>query len=158
MSLIPLTVYDNLRRVCCSVFASSSRVDHTAIADRLVAGASLVDVLRWRRVSRAFRDAAVNRITQYTNIHVRVYDGLCKLYMRRTENMENEDLYWHPSSCLLLSEMNSHTLGIAVDSKPTWKDIKSLLSLLDIFRPTAEQVHMDSPIIEILVKEVIMNN
>ncbi|VDM54455.1 unnamed protein product [Angiostrongylus costaricensis] len=84
MSLIPLTVYDNLRRACCSMFASSSRTDHSAIADRIIANASLVDVLRWRGVSRQFRIAAKRRLSRYTTIHVRVYNDLCKLYERKS--------------------------------------------------------------------------
>ncbi|KHJ77621.1 hypothetical protein OESDEN_22759 [Oesophagostomum dentatum] len=154
MSLIPLTVYDNLRRVCCSLFASSSRTDHTEIAERLIAHASLADVLRWRSVSRRFRAAALRRLARYTTIHVRVYDGLSKLYEKASSIADVDDLSWHPAGCLLLSEMGSHELGIALDSRPKWRDVKILVALLNVFRENAIHIQMDSPIVELLVKEV----
>ncbi|VDL70512.1 unnamed protein product [Nippostrongylus brasiliensis] len=132
MSLIPLTVYDNLRRVCCSMFASSSQTDHYEIAERIIANASLADVLRWRSVSSRFRAAALRRLSRFTTIHVRVYDGLCKLYERGSSIDMNNDLSWHPAGCLLLNEMNAHELGIALDSRPKWKDVKILLALLKV--------------------------
>ncbi|KAK5975481.1 hypothetical protein GCK32_005125 [Trichostrongylus colubriformis] len=154
MSLIPLTVYDNLRRVCCSMFASSSQTDHYEIAERLIANASLADVLRWRGVSRRFRAAALRRLARFTTIHVRVYDGLCKLYERGSSVGVTDELSWHPAGCLLLSEMGTHELGIALDSRPKWKDVKVLIALLQVFRENAIHIHMDSPIVELLVKEV----
>ncbi|KJH40239.1 hypothetical protein DICVIV_13821 [Dictyocaulus viviparus] len=154
MSLIPLTVYDNLRRACCSMFASSSQTDHAGIADRIIANASLVDVLRWRGVSRRFRIAAQRRLACYTTIHVRVYDDLCKLYGRKSSTHITDELIWHPTCCLLLSEMNSNELGIALDSQPKWKEVKVLIMLLKVFRENAVHVHMDSPVVELLVKEV----
>ncbi|WKY15115.1 hypothetical protein Q1695_000544 [Nippostrongylus brasiliensis] len=154
MSLIPLTVYDNLRRVCCSMFASSSQTDHYEIAERIIANASLADVLRWRSVSSRFRAAALRRLSRFTTIHVRVYDGLCKLYERGSSIDMNNDLSWHPAGCLLLNEMNTHELGIALDSRPKWKDVKILLALLKVFRDNVVHIHMDSPIVELLVKEV----
>jgi hypothetical protein len=122
----------------------------------LVEDACLADVLRWRSVSRDFRRAAKRRLDRYTHVHVRVYDGLAKLYEKRhSEKKETaEDLNWHPSSCLLLCDMDAHTIGIAVDAKPTWKDVRNLVSLLEVFRTSVEQVFMDSPVVEILVKEV----
>ncbi|KAE9414662.1 hypothetical protein Angca_001914 [Angiostrongylus cantonensis] len=154
MSLIPLTVYDNLRRACCSMFASSSRSDHSAIADRIIANASLVDVLRWRDVSRQFRIAAKRRLSLYTTIHVRVYNDLCKLYERKSSKDVTDEVIWHPTCCLLLSEMSSSELGIALDSQPNWKEVKTLISLLKVFQQHATHIHMDSPVVELLVKEV----
>ncbi|KAL6723237.1 hypothetical protein Aduo_018264 [Ancylostoma duodenale] len=154
MSLIPLTVYDNLRRVCCSMFASSSQADHSEIAERMIANASLADVLRWRGVSRRFRAAAQRRLARYTTIHVRVYDGLSKLYEKASSIAHVDDLSWHPAGCLLLSEMSSRELGIALDSRPKWRDVKILVALLNLFRENAIHIHMDSPIVELLVKEV----
>ncbi|KAK6765784.1 hypothetical protein RB195_025602 [Necator americanus] len=154
MSLIPLTVYDNLRRVCCSMFASSSQTDHSEIADRMIANASLADVLRWRCVSRPFRKAALRRLARYTTIHVRVYDGLSKLHEKVSSIAHVDDLSWHPAGCLLLSEMSLHELGIALDSRPKWRDVKILVALLNVFRENAIHIHMDSPIVELLVKEV----
>ncbi|KAJ1346699.1 hypothetical protein KIN20_001587 [Parelaphostrongylus tenuis] len=154
MSLIPLTVYDNLRRACCSMFASSSRSDHSGIADRIIANASLVDVLRWRGVSRQFRVAAQRRLSRYRTIHVRVYNDLCKLYERKPSKNVTGELNWHPTCCLLLSEMSSSELGIALDSQPNWKEVKVLISLLKVFQQHATHIHMDSPVVELLVKEV----
>lgn len=65
-----------------------------------------------------------------------------------------DDLNWHPSACLLLCEMSPTSLGIVMDSKPNWKDIRTMLSLLEIFRTSVEQVFMDSPVVEMLLKEV----
>ncbi|VDO88448.1 unnamed protein product [Heligmosomoides polygyrus] len=142
MSLIPLTVYDNLRRVCCSMFASSSQTDHYA------------DVLRWRSVSRRFRAAAVRRLERFTTIHIRVYDGLCKLYERGSSTAMTDELSWHPAGCLLLNEMSTSELGIALDARPKWKDVKVLLALLQLLRENVVHIHMDSPVVELLVKEV----
>ncbi|VDM77444.1 unnamed protein product [Strongylus vulgaris] len=122
------------------------------IAERMIAYASLADVLRWRGVSRRFRAAAMRRLARYTTIHVRVYDGLSTLYEKASSIANIGD--WHPAGCLLLSEMGPHELGIALDSRPKWKDVKILVALLNVFRENAIQIQMDSPIVELLVKEV----
>ncbi|VDM54454.1 unnamed protein product [Angiostrongylus costaricensis] len=50
--------------------------------------------------------------------------------------------------------MSSSELGIALDSQPNWKEVKVLISLLKVFQQHATHIHMDSPVVELLVKEV----
>lgn len=109
-------------------------------------------------MSRTFRRIAHKRLDQFSHIHVRVYEGLERLHKQRENSMKGftEDVNWHPSACLLLCEMSPTTLGIAVDVKPSWKDVRVLIALLEFFRNSVEHVHMDSPIVEMLLKD--MNN
>ncbi|CAJ0956940.1 unnamed protein product, partial [Mesorhabditis belari] len=154
MALLPLSVYDELRRCFCE--AGTSQQDKTPIARRFCANASLGDLLRWRTISRAFLKEADARLAQFTRLHIKVYEGLYHLHKQRTNTCKSMtgDVNWHPSACLLLCEMDAQTLGIAVDAKPSWKDIAALIKLLQFFRQTMEFVHMDSPIIELLLKDL----
>lgn len=65
-----------------------------------------------------------------------------------------DELSWHPAGCLLLNEMSTSELGIALDARPKWKDVKVLLALLQLLRENVVHIHMDSPVVELLVKEV----
>ncbi|CAJ0582624.1 unnamed protein product, partial [Mesorhabditis spiculigera] len=154
MALLSLTVYDELRR--CFFDAGPSSTNEPEIAKRFCAEASLGDLLRWRLVSRAFLRAADERLSQYHKVHIRVYEGLYHLHKQKVKPTKplGEDVTWHPSACLLLCAMDAQTLGIAVDAKPSWKDISALIKLLQFFRQSVQFVHMDSPIIELLLKDL----
>lgn len=55
---------------------------------------------------------------------------------------------------VMIVEMGSKELGIAIDTKRKLDDIKALVQLLTAFRLNVQELFMDSPIIEILVSQV----
>ncbi|KAF8355481.1 hypothetical protein PRIPAC_97104 [Pristionchus pacificus] len=151
MSLLPLTVFDCIRRACrYNLLDAYSPSDmEYQLAERILAHASLADLLRWRTVSVAFRKAATKRISSYSKMHIRVYDGLTEL--RAKSKCKSE---WPCSANVLLCEMDTDSVGICIDSKLNWKDAKAMISLIAIFRHSAEQVYMDSPVVDLLLKHL----
>lgn len=148
---LPLQVLDSVRRCYCSIRAGTSKAYDSQLADVIVNEASLFDVFKWQGVSRCFRDAARKRLDAYKKIDVRIYAGLQTL----RDNKIYEARYdWHPSRALMLVDLGPSHLGIAIDSKLDWKDVRILLHLLITFRRKVEQLSIDSPIIELLVAEV----
>lgn len=51
--------------------------------------------------------------------------------------------------------MDQSHLAVTIDPKATWKEIKALIHLLMLFKQNIEHLYIDSPIIEILVAEVL---
>jgi hypothetical protein len=78
---LPLHLFDTVYK-CCGVFteASSSATLERRLADHLIRNASLLDAIRMRRVSRAFRDAGDRRLRAFKEIEVKVYKNLNKIY------------------------------------------------------------------------------
>ncbi|GMT07320.1 hypothetical protein PENTCL1PPCAC_29494, partial [Pristionchus entomophagus] len=151
MSLLPLTVFDCIRRACrYNLLDAYSPADmECRLAERILAHASLADLLRWRTVSATFRKSATKRISSYSKMHIRVYDGLTEL--RAKSKCKSE---WPCSANVLLCEMDTESVGICIDSKMNWKDAKAMISLIAIFRHSAEQVYMDSPVVDLLLKHM----
>lgn len=54
-------------------------------------------------------------------------------------------------------ELNSECLGIAVDTNINSNDIRALIQLLSVFKDYVENLFMDSPIIDLLVSQVIFS-
>lgn len=77
---LPLHLIDGLCR-CCGIIPSTSlsTIQHNRLAEFLIADVSLFDVIRWRRVSKAFCRAADQRLSNYKLVHVRMYNGIAKL-------------------------------------------------------------------------------
>ncbi|GMT36336.1 hypothetical protein PFISCL1PPCAC_27633, partial [Pristionchus fissidentatus] len=151
MSLLPLTVFDCIRRACRSSLLDEYTPADMAyhLAEAMLAHASLADLIRWRTVSRAFRKAAAKRIGGYSKMHIRVYDGLAELRAKSKSKSE-----WPCAANVLLCEMDTDSVGICIDSKMNWKDAKAMISLIAIFRHSAEQVYMDSPVVDLLLKHL----
>lgn len=51
--------------------------------------------------------------------------------------------------------MGPSEIGIAIDTKPRAEDVKALIQILSAFRHNVQQMFMDSPIIELLVSQVL---
>lgn len=87
---LPLHLIDGLCR-CCGLIPSTSLsvVQQNRLADFLIADASLFDVIRWRKVSKAFCKAADNRLSNYKFVHIRMYNGIAKL-----RNFPNEKSFF----------------------------------------------------------------
>jgi hypothetical protein len=75
--LLPLHFFDGIYRLIPQT--SKYSLAEQRLATFLTADASLFDLIRWRRVSKAFRLAADNRIKKFKRIDVRCYNGLSQL-------------------------------------------------------------------------------
>lgn len=56
----------------------------------------------------------------------------------------------------MLVELEPNRLGIAIDSELRTRDVTALLHLLFTLRRKVEQLFIDSPIIELLVAQVLL--
>uniref|UniRef100_A0A158R5Q6 F-box domain-containing protein n=1 Tax=Syphacia muris TaxID=451379 RepID=A0A158R5Q6_9BILA len=151
--LLPLQLAGNFCRYCCSSRACTSSAVEEQVAEILVDRASIFDVIKWQRVSKRFRKAALRRLNSYSRIDVQLCDGLQKV----REDKRNEDnlrLDWHPTLTLVAVELGPNHLGIAVDSLLKWKDVRALFHLLIALSGSVEHLCVDSPVIEMLVAEV----
>jgi replication initiation and membrane attachment protein DnaB len=54
----------------------------------------------------------------------------------------------------MLVETGAQELGIAIDKKMKYDDVRALIQLLTTFRHSVQQLFMDSPIIELLVSQI----
>lgn len=70
-------------------------------------------------------------------------------------NLADLDVFeWHPHAAVMLVETGPTELGIAIDKKMTYDDVRALVQVLSTFRQHVEQIFMDGPIIELLVSQV----
>uniref|UniRef100_A0AC34QT43 Uncharacterized protein n=1 Tax=Panagrolaimus sp. JU765 TaxID=591449 RepID=A0AC34QT43_9BILA len=152
---LPLQVFDGIYRVCglgrSSQVPSSSKICQERLAKIIIANASIIDVIRWRKVSGAFKKAADKRLSSFSRINVKVYKNLTEL---RSHNCKKDTFEWHPHGNVMLMDMGMGQLGIAVDTKLKFNDVKALLQILSTFRFYIEELFMDSPIIELIVSEI----
>ncbi|VDN57127.1 unnamed protein product [Dracunculus medinensis] len=154
--ILPLQLLDSVVRCyCCSNYDNS----RTRIIEILINRASIFDVIRWRRVSRAFRAAAQKRLDRIRIIEVRLYSNLRQLRESKQRRCTltpyiNYNCEWHPIYDLMVVELDQSHLAVTIDPKATWKEIKALIHLLMLFKQNIEHLYIDSPIIEILVAEV----
>jgi hypothetical protein len=102
-------------------------------------------------VSKAFRKAADRRLSKFNRIDVRVYNGISELSGRKCERDVFE---WHPHAAVMLVETGPTELGIAIDKKMTYDDVRALVQVLSTFRQHVEQIFVDGPIIELLVSQI----
>ncbi|KAE9556358.1 hypothetical protein FO519_000398 [Halicephalobus sp. NKZ332] len=152
---LPLQVFDGIFR-CCGISGgfegpSCSSISQERLAKIIIGNASLTDLFRWRRVSGAFKRAAEARLSSFTRIDVRIYDGLADL---RNHHCEKDTFEWLPHGNVMLMDLGMGQLGIAVDTKMKSNDVKSLLRILMAFRHYVEELFMDSPIIELIVSQI----
>uniref|UniRef100_A0A915D8R3 F-box domain-containing protein n=1 Tax=Ditylenchus dipsaci TaxID=166011 RepID=A0A915D8R3_9BILA len=111
-----------------------STAEQERLANFVLSGASLFDVIRWRRISRVFKKVADKRLAAFTRIEVRMYTGIAQMHGHNC----NKDTYeWHPHAKVMMTE-----------------DVKALIQLLSSFRHSVQQLFMDSPIIELLVCQI----
>ena len=75
---LPLHFFDGIYRLI-ERRSTQSPTEQKRLASFLTANASLFDLIRWRRVSKAFKIAADNHLKRYTRIDVRCYNGLSHL-------------------------------------------------------------------------------
>ncbi|KAI1717250.1 hypothetical protein DdX_06987 [Ditylenchus destructor] len=150
---LPLQFFDGVCRWAGCIGPSTSMTveQQQRLADFLVADASLFDVIRWRRISRAFRRAADRRLQNYTRIEVRMYKSLAQMH---GHNCEKDSHEWHPHARVMIVEMGQNELGIAIDTKLKTDDVRALIQLLTAFRQNVQQLFIDSPIIELLVSQI----
>ncbi|KAL3097021.1 hypothetical protein niasHS_002737 [Heterodera schachtii] len=150
---LPLHFFDGIRRLLPPrVSSSPSTSDQYRLASHIIAHCSIFDQVRWRRVSKAFKQAIDARINKYTRIDVRCYPGLSQLSEEGTRGRDTFE--WHPRANLMVLEMGPNELGIAVDVKMKAEDVKALIQLLYSFRCSVQQLCMDSPLIELLVSQI----
>uniref|UniRef100_A0A914GTX7 F-box domain-containing protein n=1 Tax=Globodera rostochiensis TaxID=31243 RepID=A0A914GTX7_GLORO len=150
---LPLHFFDGIRRLLPSrVSSRPSTSEQYRLASHIIAHCSIFDQIRWRRVSKGFKQAIDARINKFTRVDVRCYPGLAQL---SEESGGGKDAFeWHPRATLMVLEMGPNELGIAVDVKMKAEDVKALVQLLYTFRCSIEQLCMDSPIIELLVSQI----
>uniref|UniRef100_A0A7E4VMG9 F-box domain-containing protein n=1 Tax=Panagrellus redivivus TaxID=6233 RepID=A0A7E4VMG9_PANRE len=155
MALILPAVFDTCIRLwdrySHPASSTSGGLCHERLAKIIIDNASLIDVLRWRRVSGAFQKAAKERISSFTRIDVRIYDGLADM---RNHKCDKDAFEWHPRGNVMLMETGPGQLGIAVDTRLKISDVKALLQVLTAFRLHVEELFIDSPIIELLVAQI----
>ncbi|KAI6176715.1 hypothetical protein M3Y97_00828900 [Aphelenchoides bicaudatus] len=149
---LPLHLFDTVYK-CCGAFseASSSSAASNRLAEHLMANVSILDAIRLRRVSRAFRAAGNKRLMAYKQIEVKVYKNLKQMYSHRCEKDNFERL---PNTEIILMELSNDCLGIAVDTNMNSNDIQQLIRLLSNFKDYVETLLMDSPIIDLLVSQI----
>ncbi|KAI6214841.1 hypothetical protein M3Y94_00315900 [Aphelenchoides besseyi] len=151
---LPLHFFDTLCRCCGSVAnegTSQSATEIDRLAQSIVANASIFDVIKWQRVSKAFRLAAQDRFKNYTRVDIRIYNGLHKLH---SHHCEKDAFEWHPNAQVLLAEMGSNGLGIAVDTNMNQNDVRALIEILTVFRLFIEQIFIDGPVMNSLVSQL----
>ncbi|KAI6187898.1 hypothetical protein M3Y98_00295400 [Aphelenchoides besseyi] len=164
---LPLHFFDTLCRCCGSVAnegTSQSATEIDRLAQAIVANASLFDMIKWQRVSKAFRLAAQDRFKNYTRVDIRVYNGLHKLHNHHCEkgrqqngpvnSVDLDAFEWHPNAQVLLAEMGSNGLGIAVDTNMNQNDVRALIEILTVFRLFIEQIFIDGPVMNSLVSQL----
>jgi len=149
--ILPLHFFDGIYRLIPPRTSYQTPLEQSRLATFLTANASLFDLIRWRRVSKAFKQAADNRIRNFKRIDVRCYDGLAQL---QEDKRTKENFEWHPHASMFILQTGTSELGIAIDSKFKQGDVKALLHLLFTFRHNIEQLFVDSPIIELLVSQI----
>lgn len=83
---LPLHLFDTVYK-CCGVFkeASSSVASEKRLAEHIIRNVPLLDAIRMRRVSRAFRAAGDRRLRAFKEIEVKVYKNLHKIYHHECE-------------------------------------------------------------------------
>lgn len=85
---LPLHIFDGIYRCCASRYRNSSfwtPTQEERLAHTLIAEASIFDVIRWRRISSAFKRAADQRLKNYKRITVRMYNGLAQMHNHNCE-------------------------------------------------------------------------
>jgi len=146
--LTALHLFDTVYKCCSSSEATSSKESERRLAEHLIRNVSLLDAIRMRRISRAFNIAGNKRLSAIKQIEVKVYKNLHKIYNHHCDQDTYERV---PNAEIIIMEMDSECLGIAVDSNMKPMDVKVLLQLLGVFRNYVEKLFIDSPIIELLV-------
>ncbi|CAD5214834.1 unnamed protein product [Bursaphelenchus okinawaensis] len=147
---LPLQIFEKIYQ-CCSNEENSSKNANYRLAERLLEHATLIDLLKWRRVSKTFRRAADNRLKSFTRIDVRVYPGLNDIYNNRCDS----DLFeWHPKAPIMLMETGPNQVGIAIDSNMKTANVRALLEILSVFRSSTQELFMDSPVIDLFISQI----
>lgn len=95
---LPLQILDGVCR-CCGfpsgfdeAASSSSTFSQSAqdqFASIIVNNSSLIDLFRWKRVSKTFQKAAERRLASFSRIDVRIYEGLAELRNHRCKKGNN---------------------------------------------------------------------
>lgn len=154
--IFPLNLLDGICRFLPPRITSPhpSTSEQHRLASHLAARCSIFDQIRWRRVSKAFKQAIDARLNHFTRIDVRCYHGLGQMCEENKSNEKRDSFETHPHARLMVLQMGAHELGIAVDTKMRTEDVKALIQLLCTFRRSVEQLSMDSPIIELLVSQI----
>ncbi|KAK0396763.1 hypothetical protein QR680_001842 [Steinernema hermaphroditum] len=153
MSLsITLEILDGVRRYLWPRGAAQTSSDR--LAEYVLAEAALFDLLRWRRVSKTFKDVAQRRIKMISRIDVKLYDGLRNLHRYTGASSPTGNYSWHSRAPIMVIQLSADHLGIAVDSKMEKEEVKVLVELLTVFRHTVEKLNLDCPIMEFLVSQV----
>ncbi|TMS36378.1 hypothetical protein L596_003556 [Steinernema carpocapsae] len=155
MSLsIALELFDRFRQCLCPQQAIST-TDHGRLAEQILAGATLFDLLRWRRVSSTFKRVADRRIKMISRLDVKLYAGLRSLHKGSSICPKPGNAYtWHSRGPIMIVHISSDHLGIAVDSKMDRSEIAVLVEILSVFRQTVEKLFLDCPVMEFLVSQV----
>ncbi|VBB34579.1 unnamed protein product [Acanthocheilonema viteae] len=148
---LPLHVVASVQRCCSNRAGTSSLPDQ--IIELIVNRSSLFDIIKWQQISKSFQRAAEKRLDMYTMIDVKVYNGLRQLRNKAGAESEYD---WHPSLALMIMELEPNHLGIAIDSELKTNNVTILLHLLFTLRRKVEQLFIDSPIIELLVAQVLL--
>lgn len=148
--ILPLHVFEGIYRLLPRT-SNPSPIEQKRLATFLTANASLFDLIRWRRVSQAFKLAANDRLKNFKRIDVRCYNGLSQLYEDPKTRAKFE---WHPHASMFLLQTGRNELGIAIDSKLKTSDVSALIQLLSSFRHNVEHLFVDSPVIELLVSQI----
>lgn len=92
---LPLHLFDTVYK-CCGAFseASSSSAASNRLADHLMANVSILDAIRLRRVSRAFRVASNRRLMSYKQIEIKMYKNLRQMYAHHCEKGQLNFYFW----------------------------------------------------------------
>lgn len=65
-----------------------------------------------------------------------------------------DSVNWHPHAPLMFVQTGPQQLGVAVDSALRSADVRCLLQLLAHFRHSAEQLFVDSPVIDLFMAQI----
>lgn len=165
---LPLQLFDTVYK-CCNAFSEASSSDnfHSRLAEHFMSNVSLLDAIRLRRVSRAFRVAGDHRLMAFKQIEVKVYKNLRQMYSHHCEkgvereisvivlnNIISDNYERVPNSEIIVAELSRECLGIGIDSNMNSNDVRTLLQLLSVFKDYVEKLFVDSPIIDVLVSQI----
>lgn len=82
---LPLHLFDTFYKCAFSDGASSSAAESSRLAEYLISNVSVLDAIRMRRVSHAFKVAGDRRLRAFKQIEIKVYKNLNKIYNHKCE-------------------------------------------------------------------------
>lgn len=88
---LPLQIWEQVYSHCYHGKTNAQKAEER-LAEIIVKNANLLDLIKWRRVSRAFKEAVTKRLSGFKRVDVRVYPGLNKMYLDR-ERGKNSDYF-----------------------------------------------------------------